>query len=57
MRKKTGLILVFDKLNSRTSSSYAVGLTLKAGERLLRHFTDSDEKEVVHQALMWCQKN
>jgi hypothetical protein len=29
----------------------------KDSERLLRHFTGSDETEVIRQALMWCDKN
>jgi hypothetical protein len=27
------------------------------GERLLRHFTGSDENEFIRQALVWCEKN
>jgi hypothetical protein len=29
----------------------------KAGERLLRHFTGSDEYEAIRQAIVWWQEN
>jgi len=29
----------------------------KIDERLLRHFTGSDENEVIRQALIWCDEN
>jgi hypothetical protein len=29
----------------------------KISERLLRHFTGSDENEVIRQALEWCETN
>jgi hypothetical protein len=29
----------------------------KNSERLLRHITGTDENEVIHQALGWCEKN
>jgi hypothetical protein len=38
-------------------ASFATFIYEKAGERLLRHFTGSDENEVIRQALTWCEKN
>jgi hypothetical protein len=29
----------------------------ETGERLLRHFTGSDENKVIRQALVWCDEN
>jgi len=38
-------------------TSFAAFIYEKAAERLLRHFTGSDENEVIRQALMWCEEN
>ena len=29
----------------------------KAGERLLRHFANADETEVIRKALVWCERH
>jgi hypothetical protein len=42
---------------SPESASFATFIYEKAGERLLRHFTGSDENEVIRQALKWCEEN
>jgi hypothetical protein len=42
---------------SAESCTFATFIYEKAGERLLRHFTGSDENEVIRQALVWCEKN
>jgi hypothetical protein len=39
------------------SCTFATFIYEKAGERLLRHFTGSDENEVIRQALKWCEEN
>jgi hypothetical protein len=39
------------------SRTFATFIYEKAGERLLRHFTGSDENEVIRQALAWCEQN
>jgi hypothetical protein len=39
------------------SRTFAMFIHEKIGERFLRHFTGSDETEVIRQALMWCEKN
>jgi hypothetical protein len=38
------------------SASFAAFIYEKAGERLLRHFTGSDENEVIRQAEVWCDE-
>jgi hypothetical protein len=38
-------------------ATFATFIYEKAGERLLQHFTGSDENKVTRQALMWCDKN
>jgi hypothetical protein len=42
---------------SPESSSLATFIFEKAGERLLRDFSGSDEYEVIRQALAWCDEN
>jgi hypothetical protein len=42
---------------SPENASFATFIYEKAGERLLRHFTGSDENEVIRQALMWCERD
>jgi hypothetical protein len=42
---------------SAESCTFAAFIYEKAGERLLRHFTGSDENEVIRQALKWCEEN
>jgi hypothetical protein len=37
--------------------SFATFVYEKAAGRLLRHFTGSDENEVIRQALKWCEQN
>jgi hypothetical protein len=37
--------------------SFATFIYEKAGEQLLRHFTGSDENEVIRQALKCCEEN
>jgi hypothetical protein len=37
--------------------TFATFVYEQSPERLLRHFTDSDEDEVIRQALVWCEKN
>jgi hypothetical protein len=37
--------------------SFAAFIYERADERLLRHFTGSDENEVIRQALAWCDEN
>jgi hypothetical protein len=39
------------------SSTFAMFIYEKIDERLLRHFTGSDENEVIRQALIWCDEN
>jgi hypothetical protein len=39
------------------SNTFAMFIYEKIGERLLRHFTGSDENEVIRQALKWCEEN
>jgi hypothetical protein len=42
---------------SQEGASFATFIFEKAGEWLLRHFTGSDEYEVIRQALAWCDEN
>ncbi len=42
---------------SPESASFATFIYEKAAERLLRHFTGSDENQVIRQALVWCEEN
>ena len=42
---------------SPESASFAAFIYEKAGRRLLRHFTGSDENEVIRQAVKWCEEN
>ena len=42
---------------SAGKSTFATFVYQKAGDRLLRHFTSSDETEVIRQALAWCEDN
>jgi hypothetical protein len=37
--------------------TFAAFIYEKATERLLRHFTGTDETEVIRQALEWCEQN
>jgi len=37
-------------------ASFATFIYEKAAERLLRHFTGSDENEVLRKARVWCEK-
>jgi len=37
--------------------TFATFVYAKSPERLLRHFTGSDENEVIRQALVWCEEN
>jgi hypothetical protein len=39
------------------SGTFAMFVYEKISERLLRHFTGSDENEVIRQALKWCEEN
>jgi hypothetical protein len=39
------------------SCTFATFIYERAGERLLRHVTGSDENEVIRQALFWCDQN
>jgi hypothetical protein len=39
------------------SGTFAMFVYEKVGERLLRHFTGSDENEIIRQALKWCEEN
>jgi hypothetical protein len=42
---------------SRETCTFATFVYDKAGKRLLRHFTGSDENEVIRKALAWCEQN
>jgi len=42
---------------SPESDSFATFIHEKAAERLLRHFTGSDENKVIRQARAWCDEN
>jgi hypothetical protein len=42
---------------SAESYTFATFIYEKVGKRLLRHFTGSDENEVICQGLVWCEKN
>ena len=42
---------------SPESASFATFIYEKAGERLLRHFTGSDENNVIRKARVWCEEN
>ena len=42
---------------SPEGASFVTFIFEKAGERLLRHFTDSDENKVIRQARVWCEEN
>jgi len=37
--------------------TFAAFVYQRSSERLLRHFTGSDENEVIWQALKWCEEN
>jgi hypothetical protein len=39
------------------SGTFAMFFYEKVGERLLRHFTGSDENEVIRKARVWCDEN
>jgi hypothetical protein len=41
----------------RSAESCTFATFIYEKERLLRHFTGSDENEVIRQALVWCEKN
>jgi hypothetical protein len=38
-------------------SAFATFVYEKAGERLLRHFANTDETEVIRKALVWCERH
>jgi hypothetical protein len=42
---------------SAEKATFATFIYEKAARRLLRHFTGSDENEVIQQALKWCDEN
>jgi hypothetical protein len=42
---------------SEETYTFATFVYAKSPERLLRHFTGSDENEVIRQALVWCEEN
>jgi hypothetical protein len=42
---------------SPEGASFAAFIYDKAAERLLRHFTGTDENEVIRQARVWCDEN
>jgi hypothetical protein len=42
---------------SGETCTFATFVYAKSPERLLRHFTGSDENEVIRQALVWCEEN
>jgi len=42
---------------SAESCTFATFIYEKAGERLLQHFTGSDENKVTRQAQVWCDEN
>jgi hypothetical protein len=42
---------------SPESHSFATFIHEKGAERLLRHFTGSDENKVIRQARFWCDQN
>jgi hypothetical protein len=42
---------------SAESCTFATFIYEKAGQRLLRHFTGSDENKVIRQARVWCDEN
>ncbi len=42
---------------SAETCTFATFVYAKSPERLLRHFTGSDENEVIRQALVWCEEN
>jgi hypothetical protein len=37
--------------------TFATFVYQRSIQRLLRHFTGSDETEVIRQALAWCERN
>ena len=47
----------FHAWRSPESANFATFIYERAGERLLRHFTGSDEYTVIRQALAWCDEN
>jgi hypothetical protein len=38
-------------------ATFATFVYEKAGERLLRHFANANETEVIRKALVWCEKH
>jgi hypothetical protein len=42
---------------SPETSTFATFIYEKDSEQLLRHFTGTDEAEVIRQALEWCEAN
>jgi hypothetical protein len=42
---------------SAKNCTFATFICEQAGERLLRHFTGSDENEAIRQALKSCEEN
>jgi hypothetical protein len=38
-------------------NTFATFIYEQFGERLVRHFSGSDENEVIRQALKWCEEN
>jgi hypothetical protein len=40
-----------------TCTQFASFVYHRSSERLLRHFTSSDENEVIWQTLKWCEEN
>jgi hypothetical protein len=42
---------------SGDSGTFVTFIYEKDSERLLRHVTGTDEDEVIHQALVWCERS
>jgi hypothetical protein len=42
---------------SGDSGTFVTFIYEKDSERLLRHVTGTDEDEVIHQAIVWCERS
>jgi hypothetical protein len=49
-------LVEFHAWRREDSPTFATFVYEKAGERLLQHFTNTNETEVIRKALVWCEE-
>jgi hypothetical protein len=52
-----GYVIELHAWRSPETCTFAAFVYERVPERLVRHFTGTDENEVIRQALMWCEKS